>query len=107
MTFEELFNLVKTEFQKADMSGVKNNFALQINLTGEAQGTFYVLYKDGTLIVEPQAYPNREVALTLSSDNFLKFFNNKLDPIIAYTTGRLKIDGDIKKALELQKLLKR
>ena len=35
-----------------------------------------------------------------------KLIDGKLDPIIAFTTGKLKVDGDAGKALEFSKLLK-
>ncbi len=38
--------------------------------------------------------------------NLNKLIDGKLDPILAFTTGKLKVDGDINKALEFAKLLK-
>lgn len=42
--------------------------------------------------------------LSPTRDN--KLIDGKLDPIIAFTTGKLKVDGDAGKALEFSKLLK-
>ena len=36
-----------------------------------------------------------------------KLIDGKLDPVLAFTTGKLKVDGDIGKALEFSKLVKR
>ncbi len=38
--------------------------------------------------------------------NFNKLIDGKLDPVLAFTTGKLKVDGDVGKALEFSKLLK-
>lgn len=41
-----------------------------------------------------------------SADVLLKIAGGKLDPVLAFTTGKLKIDGDIDKALKLKEFLK-
>ncbi|MBE5924686.1 MAG: SCP2 sterol-binding domain-containing protein [Lachnospiraceae bacterium] len=35
-----------------------------------------------------------------------KLIDGKLDPVVAFTIGKLKVDGDVGKALEFSKLLK-
>lgn len=42
----------------------------------------------------------------MNGTNLLKLVNGKLDPVIAFTTGKLKVDGDMGAALELIKFLK-
>ena len=101
MTFQELFEQVKMEFRKADVSGVKEHLAFQFNITGEAAGSFYVEVRDG----EPYEYHDRDAAFTCSADTLLKLADRKMDPVAAFTLGRLKVDGDIGKALMLQKFL--
>ena len=79
---------------------------IQINLTGQAAGTFYVEIKGGNLAIEPYEYRDRDVEITISSENFQKLIEGKLDPVAAFTFGKLKAQGDLGKALELKKLLK-
>ena len=43
---------------------------------------------------------------TMDMTNFNKLIDGKLDPILAFTTGKLKVDGDAGKALEFSKLVK-
>ena len=42
----------------------------------------------------------------MNGTNLIKLINGKLDPVIAFTTGKLKVEGDINAALELTKFLK-
>ena len=42
----------------------------------------------------------------MTMDNFNKLIDGKLDPVAAFTFGKLKGDGDIGKALEFAKLIK-
>ena len=107
MTFQEYFQQVKGRFLGADISGVADPTRIQINLTGEAAGTFYVEIKGGKLSIEPYEYHDRDVELTISDQNFQKILDGKLDPVAAFTFGKLKAQGDLGRALELKKLLKK
>ena len=98
MTFQELFQQVKTRFLGADVSQVSDPTRIQINLTGQAAGTFYVEMKGGHLAIEPYEYHDRDVEITIS--------DGKLDPVAAFTFGKLKAQGDLGKALELKKLIR-
>lgn len=106
MTFQEYFQQVKDRFAGADVSGVASPTRIQIDITGEAAGTFYVEIKDGKLAVEPYEYHDRDVLLTISDKDFWKIVEKKLDPVVAFTFGKLKAHGDLGKALELKKLIK-
>lgn len=105
MKFDEFFTQVKERFITKDTSNISGKLAIQINLTGEAAGAFYIEVKDGCLSIEPYSYNDRDVAITISTDNFRRLIDNKLDPVLAFTTGRLKAEGDLGKALELKKFI--
>ena len=105
MTFDELLTKVRTKTQDADVSGV-DFLAVQVNITGKNEGVFYVEVKDHKISVEPYEYYDRNCAVTMDMTNFNKLIDGKLDPILAFTTGKLKVDGDAGKALEFSKLLK-
>ena len=79
--------------------------AVQVTLTDLNQA-FYVEVKNQKLSIEPYEYNDRQANLFISSDNFLKMIAGKLNPVMAFTTGKLKIDGDIGKASEMANLLK-
>ena len=51
MTYEEFFAKVKDTFMDADASGIEGHLAYQFNITGEAEGIFYVEVKEGKLYV--------------------------------------------------------
>ena len=44
--------------------------------------------------------------MTMSLTDFNKLLDGKLDSVLAFGTGKLKVDGDVRKALEFSKLLK-
>ena len=106
MTFQENFEKLKKIFMKADVSALHGDMAMQINLTGEGEGTFYAEYKNGKLSVEPYDYNDRDAMLTADSKDFIKIAEGKMDPIQAYFTGKLRVDGNLDKALVLRDLIK-
>ena len=105
MTFDELLAKVRKIADKADVSGI-GFLAAQINITGDNGGVFYVEVKDHKATVEPYEYNDRQCAITMNNENFNKLIDGNLNPVLAYTTGKLKVDGDIGKALEFSKLVK-
>ena len=105
MTFDELLAKVREKAQGADVSGT-DFLAVQVNITGDNGGVFYVEVKDHKINIEPYEYNDRNCAITMDMTNFNKLIDGKLDPILAFTTGKLKVDGDAGKALEFSKLVK-
>ncbi len=105
MTFDGLLKKVRKIAGNVDAEG-KDFLAVQVNITGDNGGVFYVEVKDGKINVEPYEYNDRNCALTIDMDNFNKLLDGKLDPVKAFTFGKLKVDGDVGKALEFAKLIK-
>ncbi|MBR5164535.1 MAG: SCP2 sterol-binding domain-containing protein [Ruminococcus sp.] len=105
MKFEELLAKVRKMAEGKDVSGT-DFLAVQVNITGDNSGVFYVEVKDGKVSIEPYEYNDRNCDITMSMDNFNKLIDGKLDPVMAFTLGKLKVGGDISKALEFAKLVK-
>ena len=105
MTHEELVTTVREKLSGANVAGMPF-IAIQVNITGKDSGVFYIEIKDGRVSVEPYEYNDRSCAFTIDQANFIKLMNGKLDPVAAYTLGKLKVEGDLGKALEFSKLLK-
>ncbi len=105
MTYEEFFAKVKEKFMTADVSDITEHLAYQFNITGEAEGIFYVEVKDGKLYVEPYDYYDRDAIFTASAENLMKIAEGKLDPVFAFTMKKLKVEGDIDKALKLKGMI--
>lgn len=106
MTFEELVTKIRSQMEQTDVSS-QPFLAVQVNITGKDGGVFYIEIKDGKASVEPYEYNDRSCAVTMEQAKFLKLIEGKLDPVLAYTTGKLKVEGDLGKALEFSKLVKK
>lgn len=106
MTYAEFFYEIKNRFMGADLSDIKEHLAFQFNIEDEeAGGIFYVEVKDGELAVEPYEYYDRDAMFTATPDTFLKIVEGKIDPIWAFTVQKLKVEGNIDKALRLKDII--
>lgn len=104
MKFEQIVEKVREKSKLFDAT--KTDFlAVMVTLTGKDGGVFYVEIKDHKVNVEPYEYNDRSCEIVMSTDNFLKFIDGKLNPVAAYTIGKLKVNGDLGKALEFSKLI--
>lgn len=105
MTYAEIFSTIKGKFMEADVSDIKEHLAYQFNITGEGSGIFYVEVKDGKISVEPYEYYDRDAMFTCSAKTLMKLADNEIDPILAVTLQKLKVEGNIDKALRFKELI--
>ncbi len=98
MKFEKILEKARAIAAEADISAI-DFLAIQINITGDDPGVFYVEVKDGRISAEPYEYYDRQCAISLSGDDLDLIINNQLDPVKAYEKGLLKAEGDLEKAL--------
>lgn len=106
MTYEELVQQAKETYGSKDASKITEHVAIQFNITGEAEGIFYLEIKDGQVYVEPYEYYDRDVIVTCSTENLIKMAEDKLGMEAAYLTGKIKAEGNLGKALLLKELTK-
>jgi len=104
--FKSIFSELKEKSAGFDASACNEFLALQVTLK-DLDEAFYVEIKDGKLTVEPHEYNDRQANLIISSDNFVKLMNGNLNPVMAFTTGKLKVEGDVGKASQLSRVFEK
>ncbi|MBD5539616.1 MAG: SCP2 sterol-binding domain-containing protein [Lachnospiraceae bacterium] len=107
MTYEEIVAYTKTKLADVDLSDNKGHLAVQVNITGEGEGAFYIELNDSTAVVEPYEYFDRDAMLIASADVFMAIVEGKKDAVGAYLSGSLKVEGSLDKASEFGNLLKK
>lgn len=106
MTYAELFSEIKGKFMGTDVSDIHEHLAYQFNIEDEeAGGSFYVEVKDGVLKVEPYDYFDRDAMFVSTPDVLLKIADGEMDPVWAFTTQKLRVEGNIDKALRLKEII--
>ena len=106
MTYADFFYEIKGKFMGADVSDIHEHLAFQFNIEDEeAGGAFYVEVKDGVLHVEPYEYYDRDAMFFCAPDVLLKIADGEMDPVAAFTAQKLRVEGNIEKALRLKEII--
>lgn len=106
MTYADLFYEIKGKFMGADVSDIQEHLAFQFNVEDEeAGGAFYVEVKDGVLHVEPYEYYDRDAIFICTAEVLFKIADGELDPVAAFTEQKLRVEGNIEKALRLKEII--
>ena len=103
MKFLDVLTEVREKAASFDGGSYGGFLAVQVTLS-DLKKVFYLEIKEGKLSVEPYEYIDRQANLIISSNNFHKLINKELNAVMAFATGKLKIEGDIGKASELANL---
>ncbi len=107
MTYEQVVEKIRSRYADTDVSSVEGTQAIQVNLSGKnTEGIFYIEIKDGKVNVEPYDYHDNWATITVNPTNLFKILDGKLDPVLAYTMGKVKVSGDLQTALRFIKLAK-
>lgn len=106
MTYAEFFYEIKNRFMGTDVSDIKEHLAFQFDIEDEESGgIFYVEVKNGQLFVEPYEYFDRDAKFISDPDTLMKMAEGKIDPVWAFTTQKLRVEGNIDKALRLKEII--
>jgi putative sterol carrier protein len=89
---------------KADperIAGVEHAFVFDI----AGAGRWLVELHGGRLAVTENAEGAGDAIFSMSAETFDRITEGKQNPMIAYMTGKVKVSGDVKAAMDLQKIL--
>jgi NAD(P)-dependent dehydrogenase (short-subunit alcohol dehydrogenase family)/acyl dehydratase/putative sterol carrier protein len=99
-----IFEAMPDAFVAQAAAGV--NVIFQFNISGSGGGDWHCIIKDGTCAVESGAVEKPTCTLKITDSDFLDMMSGKLSGMQAYTSGKLKIGGDIMKSQLIEKLFK-
>ena len=106
MTYADMFSKVKGMLMDADVSDIHEHLAYQFQYYGRGGRNFLRRGKGRTVVCGSRmniltAMP----CFTCSAETLFKIADGKTDPILAVTLGKLKVEGNIDKALKLKDLI--
>ena len=95
MKYADMFARVKGMFIQADVSDITEHLAYQFNITGEAEGIFYVEVKEEKAYVEPKEWTiitalDRVLDRARGSELSDEFWSSAKNPL-AYLRERLEL----------------
>jgi len=100
----EVFDAMPEAFVADAGGGV--DVVFQFNISGQQGGDWFSIVQDGACRVETGTHEKPSCTLKMGDADFLDLMNGKLPAMQAYTSGKLKIEGDIMKSQLIEKIFK-
>jgi len=104
MTVVDVFKKMPEAFNAEKAKGV--DVVFQYHISGPMGGDWIVTVKDAACTVETGKAENPTCSLRIADTDFVDMISGKFDPMQAFTSGKLKIDGDVMKSQLIGKLFK-
>ena len=79
--------------------------SILMDITGEGGGQWTVGVGDGKMSVKPEMVPGTDTTITVAAADFAEIIAGKMNPQMAFMTGKLRVKGGMPNALKLSGLL--
>jgi putative sterol carrier protein len=103
-TVQSVFNRMPQAFQADKAAGV--DVVFQFHISGEKGGDWFAAIQNATCTVTPGIHEKPTTTIKMAAEDFLLLMAGKLPAMQAYTSGKLKIAGDLIKSQLIEKLFK-
>ncbi len=104
LTVAKIFEQMPSAFQADAAKGVDVIF--QYDIKGDGGGSWIVTIAEATCTVTEGSHDAPTTTLKMGAPDFLDLITGKLGAMKAFTTGKLKIGGDVMKSQLIEKLFK-
>ena len=74
---------------------------IQLDLTGEDGGAWLLDIAGGECNVSEEKASEADVTVTMDANDFVALYTNKLNPVQAFMSGRIKIAGNVGMVMQL------
>lgn len=99
---QAVFDRMPGAFNAEAAKGIEVVF--QYSISGPGGGDWIVAVKDGACNIEAGIAEKPTCALMMADSDFIDMVTGKLNPMTAFTSGKLKITGDVMKSQLIEKL---
>lgn len=100
---ESIFPMMVERFDPSKAEGL--NATIQFDLGGDNGGAYWLKIADGKAETGAGMAENPRMTLKSSADDFASIINGTMNPMQAFMTGKIKIQGDTGLAMKLMPLM--
>ena len=79
---------------------------IQFDLSGEGGGFWHCAIKDGACTIGEGAHDAPTMTVSMEAADYVGLTSGELDGTVAFMSGKLRIDGDMSLAMQMQSLFR-
>jgi len=81
------------------------DLSIQFDLSGDGGGTWNAEIADGQINVSEGGLADPTATLSMDADDFESMSNGDLNPMMAFMSGKIKVDGDLNAVMKFQSVV--
>lgn len=80
------------------------NFSVQFDLSGDNGGQWYVKVANGQCDTGKGTIESPTATIRMDATDYVKMTSGELNPMAAFMSGKVKVEGDLNSVMKLQSL---
>ncbi len=101
-SLDEMFEMMPSVFDAEKAKGL--NATVQFDLTGEGGDQYYVKVADGKIDTAKGTAEDPTATIHMAADDYKKMVAGDLNPVTAFMTQKIKVEGDLNTVMKFQGL---
>lgn len=102
-TVEEIFAEMPNRIDSAKLAGL--DMSIMFDLSGEQGGQYTLVVADGAANVINGASDNPTATLKMDAADWQAMATGNLNPMTAFMTGKVKVEGDLGAVMKMQSFM--
>ncbi len=98
----DIFAKIPERFNAEKASDV--NMTLVFSLSGDNGGDWTIKIADGAVDVNEGAADSPNATINMDGDDYVKMMSGELNPMMAFMSGKVKVDGDLNSVMKMQSI---
>lgn len=99
---KQVFDQMPGRFKKEAAQGL--NAVFQFDLSGDGGGKWQIAISNDKCDIKEGAHPSPNTTISMAAQDYLDMVAGKLNPQMAFMSGKLRVSGDMGLALRFQGL---
>jgi putative sterol carrier protein len=99
----EILNKLPSTVDPAKLAGI--NATVVFDLSGDNGGKWTLKVADGAANVTDGADPSASATIKMSDADYVAMTSGNLNPMMAFMSGKIKVEGDLNTVMKLQSIM--
>ena len=100
---DQIFAAMGDNFDASKAGDVK--LSVQFDLSGDGGGQWYAKIADGKIDANKGSVDGADATLKMDAGDFAAMSKGDLNPMMAFMSGKIKVDGDLNTVMKFQQLV--